>query len=30
MARDRDARVTLTAEERELLLRRPRRNLRNW
>lgn len=30
VARDRDARVTLTAEERELLLRRPQRNLRNW
>jgi hypothetical protein len=27
---DRDGRVTLTAEERDMLTRRPQRNLRNW
>jgi hypothetical protein len=30
VARERDARMTLTDEERSLLLRRPQRSLRNW
>jgi hypothetical protein len=30
VSRDRDVQVTVTAEERALLLRRPQRNIRNW